>query len=132
MKQAQEILAKHTKLHPNLLRNEITIISNHALKAMEEFALQFEDDNGRANYYEDKIDLLNRINLTDNKRIEELEKQIPKWISIKNEFPKKNQRFLGYNGNLAIYINSAKQVFKIWEITHWMPLPNKPILTSED
>jgi hypothetical protein len=76
MKQAQEILAKHTKLHPNLLRNEITIISNHALKAMEEFALQFEDDNGRANYYEDKIDLLNRINVTDNKTIEELASKI--------------------------------------------------------
>lgn len=31
------------------------------LKSMDEFVLQFEDDNGRANYYEDKIDILKRI-----------------------------------------------------------------------
>ncbi len=40
MKTKEEILAKHTKLSPNLLRNEITIISNNALLAMDEYANQ--------------------------------------------------------------------------------------------
>lgn len=39
------------------------------MDAMERFAMQFEDDNGRANYYEDKIDLLNRISESKSNEI---------------------------------------------------------------
>ena len=69
MKTAKEILDETTK--------GIGIVSEqYIIKAMEKFATQFEDDNGRANYYEDKIDLMNRINVTDNKTITKLEREM--------------------------------------------------------
>jgi hypothetical protein len=71
MKTAKEILKNKVFKLSNLAGFE-----NEVLEAMEEFALQFENDNGRANYYEDKIDLLNRINVTDNKTIEGLASKI--------------------------------------------------------
>jgi len=112
MKTAKEILEKHCPFK-NVSGNT-EYFTKEVLDAMNEFALQFEDDNGRAKYYEDKIDMLNRI-ITENKTLfteDELRKawnyepknnyewqkfikgtkKLPKWRTCENcdcgEFPK--------------------------------------------
>lgn len=77
MKTAKEILDETTK--------GIGIVSEqYIIKAMEKFAIQFEDDNGRANYYEDKIDLRNRM-------IEELDKDMALNMQYYMEYCQRNE-----------------------------------------
>ncbi len=76
----------------------------------------------------------------DNVEVEKIAEQIielykPKWISVNNELPKENGIYLVFTdyGDLAtIRTFSVELGFLDVHITHWMPLPNSPILTTED
>lgn len=76
----------------------------------------------------------------DNVEVEKMAEQIielykPKWISVNNELPKENGIYLVFTdyGDLAtIRTFSVELGFLDVHITHWMPLPNSPILTTED
>lgn len=59
----------------------------------------------------------------------------PKWISVADELPKKEQRvivFGNYEGQpyYDMLEHSSPSDFKV--ITHWMPLPSPPKTTDND
>jgi hypothetical protein len=87
----------------------------------------------------DYEELYNEIH-SQNKLIDSLKndlnianKLIPKWISVNDELPKENGMHLVFTdfGDVAtIRTFSVELGFLDVHITHWMPLPSTPILTS--
>lgn len=82
--------------------------------------------------------------------ISQIEKQIPKWISVNDKLPLKDKSndieclcFDEYHNQVRVLVFNIYH--NCWDdesgddyytnaiggkVTHWMPLPNKPILTS--
>jgi hypothetical protein len=64
---------------------------------------------------------------------QEIAEMAEKWISVKNEQPKENQKVLAININEDIFTVTRVKSFYydrehfVRSITHWMPLPQKPL-----
>lgn len=70
-------------------------------------------------------------------------KEVNKWISVKDEMPDNRQTVIiywTYEGTKRITSGSYNSNSDYWQhgaatqlnVTHWMPLPGEPILTTED
>ena len=91
-------------------------------------------------------EICNMFELTSNLDInfirEILNRLDYKWISVESELPLQEQGFyscftFGKDGNRrhsqfnCLTKNFQTLNFDVIEVTHWMPLPDKPILTNE-
>jgi hypothetical protein len=75
------------------------------------------------------------LQLEIRKRIE-LEKRMPKWISVEERLPEVAEKVLTYNGNFVsenwlCTVASKVGRINVWAysegfVTHWMPLPEPP------
>lgn len=81
--------------------------------------------------------------LTLCQRVQELESQLPKWISVEDKLPEGKQRILllddyggKYSGRGAVLIatnNSYEPTTGLrTRYTHWMPFPQPPIESGEE
>ena len=51
----------------------------------------------------------------------------PHWISVEDELPKKDGRYLFYDETSGVYTSAYYVEFSLLgSITHWMPLPQAP------
>lgn len=80
---------------------------------------------------------LEQINADFAERMERLEAQFQKWISIYTQMPNDGQHVLAVNGDgvmeVLYYDKKWPNAFcgcggllKVYNITHWMPLPGRP------
>lgn len=53
---------------------------------------------------------------------------VPEWISVKDQLPNEDDQVLAYGVNSTVGMMETIWVdeFDDWNISHWMPLPDKP------
>ena len=63
--------------------------------------------------------------------LEELEKQVPKWIPVTERLPEYGQRVIAHSGGVVAHTVHFcyfwNKDYDSWQrVTHWMPLPEPP------